>query len=95
MAALQARWPVVWAKAQLLLNSSGIEDYSSTPRAWGDPRGQSQGICIASLASQEEERVKVKVLKKSSRKGNDLSRGQGDDRTLEKRVLLIYNHTDT
>jgi hypothetical protein len=27
----------------------------STPRAWGDPRWQSQGICIASLASQEEE----------------------------------------
>jgi hypothetical protein len=31
MAALQARWPVVWAKAQLLLTSSGIEDYCRKP----------------------------------------------------------------
>jgi hypothetical protein len=60
---------------------------ASTPRAWGDPRWQSQGICIASLASQEEERAKV--LTKTSRKGKDLSRGQGDERTLEKRMLLI------
>jgi hypothetical protein len=44
-------------------------------------------ICIASLASQEEERAKV--LKKSSRKGNELPRGQGDERTLENRMLLI------
>jgi hypothetical protein len=57
------------------------------PRAWGDPRWQSRGICIASLASQEEERVKV--LKKTPRKEKDLSRGQGDERTLKKRTLLI------
>jgi hypothetical protein len=64
---------------------------ASTPRAWGDPRWQSQGICIASLASQEEEEEeeRAKVLKKTSRKGKDLSRGQGDERTLEKRMLLI------
>jgi hypothetical protein len=62
----------------------------SAPRAWGDPKWQSRGICIASLASQEEEGVKV--LKKTSRKEKDLSRGQGDERTLEKRMLLIQPH---
>jgi hypothetical protein len=32
MAALQARWPVVWAKAHLLLNSSGVNgDYCRRP----------------------------------------------------------------
>jgi hypothetical protein len=61
--------------------------FASTTRAWGDPRWQSRGICIASLASQEEEGVEV--LKKTPRKGKDLSRGQGDERTLEKRMLLI------
>jgi hypothetical protein len=62
----------------------------SAPRACGDPRWQSRGICIASLASQEEEGVEV--LKKTSRKEKDLSRGQGDERTLEKRMLLIQPH---
>jgi hypothetical protein len=63
---------------------------ASTPRAWEDPRWQSQGICIASLASQEEERVKV--LEKTSRKGNDLSRSQGVECALEKSTLLIQPH---
>jgi hypothetical protein len=31
MTALQARWPVVLAKAHLLLNSSGIENYCRKP----------------------------------------------------------------
>ena len=50
------------------------ESSASTPGAWGDPRWQSQGIRIAFLASQEEERVKV--LEEASRKGRDLSRSQ-------------------
>ena len=37
MVALQARWPVVWAKAQLLLNLAGIEDYCRKP--FGGPVG--------------------------------------------------------
>jgi hypothetical protein len=31
MVALRARWPVVWAKAQLLLNLTGVEDYCRKP----------------------------------------------------------------
>ena len=37
MVALQARWPTVWAKAQLLLNLAGIEDYCRKP--FGGPTG--------------------------------------------------------
>jgi hypothetical protein len=33
MAALQIRWPVVWAKAQRLLALSGIDDYCRKPQA--------------------------------------------------------------
>jgi hypothetical protein len=46
MAALQARWPVVWAKAQLLLNSSGIEDYCRKPFGGpADPIARWQDNC--------------------------------------------------
>jgi hypothetical protein len=43
----------------LYLHGLWLGNWPSAPRAWGDPRWPSQGICIASLASQEEERVKV------------------------------------
>ena len=63
---------------------------ASTPRAWEVPRWQSQGICIAFLASQEDER-----LQKSLGSFNHVSSRTGEPLTLEKRRLLIYNHTDT
>jgi hypothetical protein len=46
MVALRARWPVVWAKAQLLLNSAGIEDYCRKPFGGpADPIARWQDNC--------------------------------------------------